>query len=65
MNIMQDKELKFICPENEDGVYHGYHDVEWIGGGWYKGHYIKGVEYGYFQIVWCKGGDLILEYHAR
>lgn len=62
---MQDNELKHICPENEDGEYHGYHDVEWYDGGWYKGHYIKDNEYGYFQMLWYKGDDLILEYYAR
>ena len=56
---------KFICPENENGEYHGYHDVQWNGGGWYKGHFVNDVEYGYFQTVWHGGGELNKEYYAR
>jgi hypothetical protein len=61
---MQDKEHISIWPKNEKGQYHGYHDVKWSTGGGYKGNYINGKLYGYFEVNWTRNCVTKKKYYA-
>lgn len=50
---MPDKHIN-LEPRNEQGEPHGYWDIYWFNDGWYKGHYINGLEFGSYEIDWKK-----------
>lgn len=60
IDTMQDK-----TPRNANGNPHGYWDVKWINGGWYKGYYINGFEFGLYEIDWKNNGEIDKRYYAR
>jgi hypothetical protein len=64
MNTMQDKHINSE-PRNQEGQHHGHWDVKWINGGWYKGYYINGFEFGLYQIDWKNNGEIDKRYYAR
>jgi hypothetical protein len=64
---MQNKDIKQINlePRNQKGEHHGYWDVQWFDGGWYKGYYINDVEFGFYEIDWRNNGKIDKRYYAR
>jgi hypothetical protein len=59
--IMQDN----IEPRNEQGQAHGYWDVKWRDGGWYKGTFAYHEPFGYFIITWTEYSKTEYYYYAR
>ena len=52
-------------PYNEQGHAHGYWECTWYDGGWYKGNYINGVEFGLYEVNLNNMGETDNEYYAR
>lgn len=52
-------------PRNQEGKPHGYWDIHWLNGGWYKGNYVDDVEFGLYEINWKNVGEIDKRYYAR
>jgi len=52
-------------PKNEKGDPHGYWDICWDDGSWYKGNFVNGVQFGYQMYDWDGTGEIRRIYYAR